>query len=732
MSFRILFGIFMIAGNALFVKAQKVIGSVYDSHDEPLVGATVLEMNTNNGTITDIHGAFDLDVKSSQPKLVVSFAGFEPDTVEVAPGVQVSINLKEKSEELGEVVVRARSTFVDELEAKHVEVITTSELTKAACCNLSESFETNASVDVSYTDGVSGTKTIRMLGLDGRYVQINRENVPHVRGLTGRNGLLYVPGTWIQSVDVGKGAGTVVNGYESMTGQINVELKKPETADKLYLNAYANSFGRVELNADHSVQLSDRIGTTFLLHSDYFGNELDQNEDGFMDLPKSRQINFMNRYKYSGDRVQSQWGIQLTRDEKAGGQLGYGFEDDFLTSNEYGFQNQTTRVELFGKTGILFPEKPYQGVGFIYSGSIANIQAGYGRNAYSGTERAFYGNTIYQNIIGSTFHQYKAGASLLLDDFDEEYMDSTFTRSEVVPGVYYEYSYLPGEKFTLVAGLRSDFHNLYGTFFTPRLHLRYQLTEKSALRMAAGRGFRTANAFVEGSNYLVSNRQVKVLEEPEPEVSWNLGTSLVTQAKLANVPIDLTIDYFYTFFENQLILDADMDVNELNIYNLAGDSRAHSFQIEASIPLTDYFGLKGAYKRYDVQSTMNGRLQEVPLISSDRIFLNAAYATKYEKWKADLTVHWYGRQRLPDTNGQPEAFRRPGFTPDYWHLNAQISRGFRWGHIYLGSENLLNFTQGNPMVDPENPFGNNFDASFVWAPIAGRMIYAGFRYQLKK
>ena len=705
---------------------------VADQSHEPLIGATVMEYGTQNGVVTDPSGKFTLKLSSRDSKIIVSYSGFIADTLSVDLSGMMHIMLKENAEELDEVVVQASSTFMDDLESKHVEVITEAELTKAACCNLSESFETNASVDVSFTDAVSGAKTIRMLGLDGRYVQINRENVPNVRGLSGRYGLSYVPGTWVQSIDVGKGAGSVVNGYESMTGQINVELKKPENSEKLYLNGYVNSFGRFEVNANHARNINDQWSTAILFHSNYFNNEVDQNDDGFMDLPKARQINVMNRYKFQGEKMVSQIGITLMRDEKAGGQLGFDFGDDFRTAPQYGFQNQTTRVELFGKTGLLFPSKPYKGWGFIYSASYLDMDAGFGRDNYVGKETTLYGNVIFQNIIGNSFHQYKTGASILYDDFDEIYADSAFSRKEVVPGLYYEYTYTPGDKFTLLLGARSDFHNLNGTYFTPRLHTRYQFSESTTLRAAIGRGYRTPNTIAENSNILVSSRRLIIEEAPDPEVSWNMGGSLTTALNIGDKKLNLIADYFYTRFENQLIYDMDQSSSELRVYNLRGDSYAHSFQLEGSYQFSDRLSAKAAYKYYDVRATINGELRPVPFNARDRFFLNASYATRFDKWKADATLQWFGSKRLPDTSDKPAEFQRGSKTPDFFLLNAQISRGYRWGSIYLGSENLLGFTQDNPIIDAQNPFNDNFDASLVWAPIAGRMVYAGFRYKIKR
>ncbi len=714
------------------LQAQKVRGMIADQQHQPLIGATVLELGTQNGVVTNASGRFELTVSGKDALIIISYTGFLSDTLRADTSRPMHVLLEEDSKVLDQVVVSASSTFLDDLESKHIEVITEAELTKAACCNLSESFETNASVDVSFTDAISGAKTIRMLGLDGRYVQINRENIPNVRGLSSRYGLGYVPGTWVQSIDVGKGAGTVVNGYESMTGQINVELKKPENSEKLYLNSYANSFGRLELNANHAWDINEKWSSAILLHTDFFNSEIDRNDDGFLDLPKSKQINVMNRYKFQSENLVSQIGINVMRDEKAGGQVGFDFGDDFQASTQYGFVNNTTRLELFGKTGLLFQHKPYKGWGFIYSGAYQDIEAGFGRDSYEGEETTLYGNIIFQNIIGNTFHQYKAGASILYDKFDEVYADSTFSRKEVVPGLYYEYSYLPNDDFSLLLGARTDFHNLFGTYFTPRLHTRYQLTPNTTIRAAVGRGYRTPNAIVENSNILVSSRQLIIQEAPEPEVSWNMGGSIVTSVSFGDKKLNLVADYFYTTFENQLIYDMEQSSSQLVVYNLDGKSNANSFQIEGSYSFNDFLSVKGAYKYYDVKTTINGALRQVPFVSRDRFFLNTSYATKFDKWEADVTLQWFGSKRLPDTGDKPVEFQRSSTTPDFFLLNAQISRGFRWGNIYLGSENLLNFRQAEPIIDAQNPFSNDFDASLVWAPIAGRMVYAGFRYKIKR
>jgi len=716
----------------------KITGEVKNNAKEPLIGATIQVIGKTTGAVTGIDGSFELQDIQASDKLIFSYIGYLADTLSPVFGTKMAVTLFESDESLETVTVRGRTESVV-AEAPFLNIlITEAELQKAACCNLSESFETNASVDVSYADAVTGTKMIQMMGLDGRYVLISREGIPNIRGLNTRLGLTFVPGTWIQSIDVGKGAGSVINGYESITGQINVELFKPESMDKWYLNAYLNSFDRLELNANRQVPISEKWNSGFMFHASQQLMEMDNNKDGFMDMPKNFQVNFLNRWKYEGDQLMAQIGINLFSSETAGGQLGFGFNDNLSKSTMYGYEMDTRKAELFGKIGMIYPSKPTQSWGFQYSLSYQDFSGGAGRRIYSGTEKTLYGNFIYQNILGNSFHQYKTGASFLLDDFDESFnsnqskgLDSTFFRTEKVPGVFFEYNYIPNEDFTLVAGARTDFHNLFGTYFTPRVHARWVFTPNLTLRGSVGKGYRTPNALMENSMVWVSSRDILFKARLQPEISWNSGISLAGSWIIKDKPLSVVADYFYTWFESQLVYDQDISSELLVIDNLQGESYAKSFQLEANYRFSERIEAKAAYKNYQNLMTTNGILQQVPFQSRDRFFFNMAYATRFEKWKADMTLNWNGAQRLPDTSDSPSEFRLETNSPEFFLLNAQISRGFRWGSVYLGGENILNFRQLNPIVDPMNPFGENFDASMTWGPIAGRMIYAGFRMKIK-
>ncbi len=734
--------------------AQTVRGTVRDGSQPqppPLVGASVFWAGTTLGTLTDAEGRFAIDKPAAAHRLVVSYVGYENDTVQVhSVGSEVNSILK-TSQTLREVVVEGNrpGSYIDPLNPRQTERITVRELQKAACCNLSESFETNASVDVSFSDAISGAKQIQMLGLDGNYVQIQTENVPSVRGLNTTYGLNYTPGTWVSAIDVGKGAGSVVNGYESITGQINVELQKPEDSDKLFVNAYLNQMGRAELNVQAARKLNPKWSTALLSHGSGMGQtimrQMDRNGDGFLDLPMYAQFNALNRWKYDGKRLKGQFGVKTLYENRRGGQLSF-YEPtmqepkivyDPVMGHEmpdpnyrppYGTGGTTRRNEAFGKLGLIFPETPYRGLGLIVSAVNHETNAFFGNNRYRGHENSLYANLIYQTIIGNTNHGIRLGMSYLLDNYRESYRDSAFARTESVPGVFGEYTYTVPEKFTAVVGLRTDFHNLFGTIVTPRVHLKYDFSASTHLRASVGSGFRVANPIAENNAVLVSSRQLVVNERIMPERAWNYGLSLTHDFRLLGKDGSLGLDFYRTDFTNQLVTDLDANPNQIRFYNLRGQSFANSAQIEANYQPVKRLEVKMAYKIYDVRTTIDGQLRARPFVSRNRALLNIGYATPFDKWKFDFTTHWIGTKRIPGT--QAEVGRETN-SPAYVAFNAQVTKTFRKWDWYVGGENLGNFRQMNPIVDAGNPFGPNFDASLVWGPVVGRMIYTGVRYRIK-
>jgi outer membrane receptor for ferrienterochelin and colicins len=742
--------------------AQKIMGLVIEKDnqgvEQPLPGATVIWLGSTKGTATGTNGVFLLDKLEGYNRIVVSYVGYKADTITYKG--QSSLKIELKPETLNEVVVQGwrSSAGMDQLKPINTVVMTEKELFKAACCNLSESFETNPSVDVAFTDAVTGTRQIQMLGLAGPNTMISVENMPGVRGLAASQGIQFIPGTWIHAIQVTKGVGSVVNGYESIAGQINVELKKPEESEDFYLNGYVNESGRSELNANITNHIGKKLATTTLLHASTRPFEMDHNDDTFLDFPTGTQLNFINRWVYSsGKGLLTQWGVKLLSDSKFGGQTNFDDEDKF-TTNRYGLEIITQRQEVFGKVGYQFPGQPYKSVGFQWSGSLHDHESFFGFTQHNAKQQSAYGNLIYQSIIGQTNHKFKTGLSFQYDNYGEELSNAQlpiiirnnngselafntldFDRTEKVIGGFFEYDYDNHKNVQVIAGLRMDYHNLFGWLFNPRLHTRFLLTESTSLRASAGKGMRVANLFTENTGILASARQIVLSNFNTNQAygfkmdeAWNFGLNFSQDFTLDYRSGSFVLDYFYTNFVNQAVLDMDESTREANFFGLRGKSYSHSFQAQVDYELIRRLDLRIAYRYLLVEADYLSQRLQRPLIPQHRAFMNVAYETR-NLWKFDFTIQWLGKQRIPDTSLNESQNQLPAFSPDYVLMNAQITKdlGKKWS-VYLGVENLGNYTLSNPIVGANDPFNinNNFDTSMVWGPIFGRMTYAGFRFRV--
>ncbi|MDF2437598.1 MAG: hypothetical protein K0Q95_1974 [Bacteroidota bacterium] len=734
----ILFFVFLSANPVLAQHIMgKVLGSTTSGTTETLPGANVYWQHNMQGSATDSNGDFTIPNSDTLPaRIIISMIGYVSDTVLIRENDRMDLRITlKKSVTLKEVKIEARQnpTSYSTIKPINTETLGEKELLKAACCNISESFSTNASVDVAFTDAVSGAKKIQMLGLDGIYTQILSENMPSLRGLSAAYGLNYIPGTWIENIMVTKGTGSVVNGYESISGQINLEFLKPQEQKKrLFLNVYGNHKGRAEVNLHLTPKITDKWSSMLFTHASTNAVKQDMNNDGFLDMPLTQQYNAFNRWDYANRKnFEAQFGVKALYETRQGGQTAFNYNADQGTKKAYGIGINTRQAEYFSKTGFMFPSTPYKSVGIQTSGKWQQQDMYFGLRKYSGEEKSFYANVIYANIIGTTDHKYKLGASYLLDDFNEKFMDTTFARTESVPGVFAEYTYTHAENFSMVAGVREDYHNLFGLQFTPRLHLRLSPVKKTTFRLSGGRGFRTSNVFVENQSVFASSRVITFREKLLPEIAWNFGFSFNQQFNLFNKEAFVNVDIFRTDFINQVVVDLDQNVNKVVFYNLKGSSYSNSVQLDVGFEPLDEFAVKLAYKWYDVKTTYNYELLDKPYVPKHRIMLNLAYATYMDIWKFDFTTNWFAPSRIPSTVLSPGVYQLPTRSPDYFLLQAQITKKFRKFEVYLGCENMLNYTQKNPVIASQDPFGPNFDASMVYAPIDGRIIYAGLRLSIK-
>lgn len=733
------------------LQAQSLQGRVMEVNENmdtvPVSMAALQWLHTSTGVHSAPDGSFSLP-RTSTDTLLVSFPTYQTETLKVEHSQNDITIFLNHAHSLSEVSIVARDGSFISTQPILTTVITQQGLRRAACCNLAESFESSIAVDMEFSDAVTGAKQISMLGLAGIYSQILLENIPLIRVMTHQFGLGFVPGSWMESISVSKGVASVSNGFEAITGQINVDYKKPETNyERIFANLYGNTMGKGELSFNSKIKVNDNCTTMFLLFLGDQFTKMDMNKDGFLDVPKNQQINVMNRWDYkASDKLEGRTLIDFVWDNRVGGQKAYDWRNDYMSNDVYGLHIDNKKFDFTTKNGFLLKGAD-ESLGTILSYTGHWTDAIFGLRPFEGEQHSVYANALYSNKYGSKKrHKITTGASLQYD-FYREICDYQFTEkqtttySEAIPGVFGEYSYIIDPKLVVMAGMRLDYNFQFNKlYWTPRVHFKWQINKDLSLRASAGKGYRTAYVLTENLGLLTSNRSYHLFENEQqrPEEAYNAGVSLVQSFKMPGGTASVAVDYFYTHFINQTIIDLDKDVHGVYVYNLNGEtngygnrSRSHSAQIELTLKPFTRFELLLAYRYNDVRYMTNGVMQEKVLMSPHKGLVNVNYSTRYDRWKFNVTLQINGPQRLPSTNSNPMEYQLPEYSKTYCILNAQITKKFRRWEIYAGAENILNYKQENPILSADNPFGEYFDATMIYAPITGIMGYVGVRFVLK-
>ena len=705
--------------------------------DFPIEGANIFWLNTNQGTITKAAGEFNIQKIRDVKSLVISYIGFKTDTIDIDDKKFITHYLTFSDDnELDEVTVSKKRKTIQRtyLMPQNVVKISEEELLKAACCNLSESFETNPSVDVNHNDAITGTKQIEMLGLKSPYILITEENIPMVRGASQTYGLGFTPGTWIESIQVTKGMGSVTNGYESIVGQINTEIKKPYSDMPFFFNLFNSIDGRVEANAHLKSTISDKIQTTSFIHYNNREKANDKNGDKFLDKPIQDQLNLLSKWQYTdaANGIVSFLNIRYLDDNKKVGSIDFNEKSDL--SRLWGGEIFTNRFDSSFKLGYVNPKIPYQSLGFQLAYNFHDQESYYGLNDYNISQKSLFINLIYNSIISNTKNKIKAGLNFSSDSYDEFVFKSNIERTDRSFGGFFEYSFDNLNDFNLVFGLRYDNHNNLGSFFTPRLHFRYLLNDNFSIKGSAGTGRKIANIFAENQVIFLSNRKnlnktfTEKLYGVNPEKATNLGFSLDHKVFLLGGQGNIIFDYYNTTFDNRVIIDFETP-GEFNFYNSKlGKSKSNSFQAEFLFSKNNW-NITAAYKKYDVKSYYNSGLKEKPLQPRNILFFNYGIESNKindKNWKFDITYNRLGKQRLVRNPRDNFELVDPHFS-----INSQITRVFSSKfEVYLGGENINNFKQEDPIIMANNPFDPMFDASIVHGPIFGSTYYMGLRFKI--
>lgn len=723
--------------------AQNVIeGTVYEEVDgkrQPLPGVNVYWKIANVGTVTDEQGHYSLEIHPTYKCLVFSFVGYLNDTVHHMAKPQHYDHVMSTPLTLSEVEVAARqkAQYVNALDPRHIEHITSEALRRCACCSLAESFETNASVDVAYADAVTGAKQIELLGLSGLYTQMMTENMPNFRGLASAFGLGYVPGTWLHGISVSKGTSSVRNGYESISGQINVEFKEPdeEHSEKVFVNLFTNTMLMSELNFNTRVKVGKRDGLLLLGHVGFNPMKMDGNSDGFLDDPVTKQYSAFLRYHHPNTgHFGCKLGVKALKEERLSGQMDFDPKRRLEEGYDlYGIGINTERYEAFAKTGFIF-DRPETSLGIQQQLTYHKMNSYFGLKDYNANQLSYYANLLFDSYIVTTNHKFSVGASFSYDKFNEKFIDSTMNRVERVCGAFAEYVFSDDHHWTVIGGFRADYNSYYQRMlYTPRLHVRFRTDNELALRLSAGKGYRSPNVLAENSTMLASSRQIVFVNTPKMEEAWNFGINLSKHFDVGEKEIQLLVDAYRTDFLNQIVIDRDADAHQILIYNLNGKSYSNCAQIQVDYELFRDFDISLAFRYTDVKMTINDTLREKPFVNRYKGLVTLSYAPG--TWQFDLITQFNGDSRIPDMSGNATAVKDGQVlerSPFYVIMNAQVTKklGKHW-EIYAGGENLTNFKQQRPIVAAYDPFSNDFDASMVWGPLSGIRGYLGVRFQVK-
>tara|TARA_B100001250_G_scaffold81365_1_gene67040 strand:+ start:36871 stop:39093 length:2223 start_codon:yes stop_codon:yes gene_type:complete len=735
----LIFAIVLIVSLGLKAQDQiegEVLELAKDGKKIPVFGANVYWEETQVGTTTDINGVYLINAATSFPAtLTVSYIGYTFDSKEIIDNKYIFYLTRSVALDEIEVSSRQNTTKISLIESLNVQTLSSGEIQKAACCNLSECFETNNTVDVAYSNAVSGIKKIKMLGLDGNYVQITSELIPLIRGLQRSYGLNYIPGSWIESIQIIKGIGSVVNGYEALTGQINIEYFKPES-DNFNWNIYANNSGKLETNLALA-RKKGNWGSNLFTHLSYFDREIDHHGnyhdhtdhtdhlgDKFLDMPKFKQFSFLNRWKYYGsDEYRMQFNFRALIEDRRSGQL----TDKVLIPDPYLVNIDNKLVQLYAKLGRIIDAN--RSVGSQASLTVHDQAAQFGDNIYNGLQQSVSLNIVSQNQINEA-NLFKYGFSYFADRFIESFNGNIIRpidskeRVDLVAGLFSEYQY-SNEKINVLSGLRADYYNIEDKiYYSPRLNIKYNPADRIAIRFSSGSAFRISNIFADNMQYLASSRHIVIGDDLTPEVAWNYGLNLAYCFYLLENEGTLSFDVYRTVFENQIVIDIE-DKDMLSFYNLNGASYSNTLQIDVDYSILSNLNMRLSYKKNNTISTFDGVERALPLQPYDRALVNFTYENIIERWFFDITANYTGKSRIPEN-----IINKESFSPSFVLLNSQLTYKWKGNDVYAGVENISNYTQPNPIIDPENPFEDNFDASLIWAPVMGRTFYLGIRYKI--
>lgn len=722
--------------------AQIISGKIFDERKKPLQGVVIVFLESKKGTTSEADGSFLISRSTGEDHLIISYTGYQSDTIELQPNQnEISLQLSE-GVALSEVSIisQGRAHSFSLLQPHNIESIQSVDFRKAACCSLAESFQSGNTVDLAYNNAVVGNREIQMLGLQGIYTQQLIENRPVFTGLMSSFGYDFIPGTWLDQINIQKGASSTLHGAQSMTGAINAALKKPDKDDRFFANGYLDYHGRAEANLHLNRSWSTEDHSGIYLHASRHAGFRDHNHDGFYDDAQNTLLNGMMRNIFYGHQWEGQFNLQALYNTRTGGQT--------KDANPYLFNQVIRHVNLSGNLGYVGFRNQAQNTGSIYDFSHSTINSNFGLNKLEGFENHFLVQLIYSHSFADDRHSLTIGPAINFNQAEEvstvgKFPTRKFSYREMTPGMIGEYNIRWGttdcadvSRFVLSTSQRLDYIKNKKLFWSPRASMKYQLNDFWTARLSVGRGFRFNRIVTDNLSLLATNREWVIDSIPEYESSWNYGFNIVGKPTLLHRETEFNLDAYVTQFDNQLVVDLDQTygrtIPAVTLFALNGISRAISISSSFKMVITQWLSLKTGIRWQDNRQQLISEVRQQVFIPQWRGLLSADFNLLHQKLEWNITSHAVGKSRLPDKRDFPHDLihEHDKYSKPFLTIQSQATYHFAKWDIYAGCENMTNYTQHQAIIDAGRPDSPYFSANELYAPINGIKPYIGFRFRL--
>ena len=700
--------------------SQSLSGTI--KSDIPIPFASISVKGQSIGTASNADGFFEInDIKAGSYELVFSAIGFNKlkKNISIQAGKNtLDIILEPSSYDIEQVVVTGtmKETFLSTSPVK-VDVVTQKFLKKVATSNVMEVIENVNGVQKQINCGVCGTNDIHINGMEGPYTLVLINGMPVMSSLSTVYGFNGIPTSLIKQIEIIKGPSSTLYGTEAVAGVINILTKEPLDVSTIELESFITSHFEKNIDFAYAPKMKK---VDVLLSGNYFkmDNFLDDNKDNFTDIPFSERLSLFNQWNFKRkSRKKFSLSAKYFQEDRSGGVKEW---NENLRGNDsiYGESIYTDRIELAASYELPMDEDVRIDASYNYH----HQDSYYGNTKYEAFQNIYFANLIWNKSIGHN-HDFISGLSYRYQTF----MDSTLANineRKFIPAFFVQDEITLNRKWTSLLGIRTDYHDEHRFIFSPRMNLKFKPKTYTTFRLNAGTGFRLVNLFTEDHAFLTGSREVLVVEDLKPEESYNINLNANHIFSLGRSTGTIDIDAFYTYFTNKITPDYDVNSNQIIYANLDGFSvsRGLAFNIQQNfeIPLS----IKAGGTFLDVYSVYDNNIRENELFAPS---FTGVFSLSYNWDKINTSIDWIAKVTSPMSLPTfPYPFERVEESPWFSQHHLQIKKVFSESlTAFIGVKNVFNYTQESPLVDWQNPFGDDFDTSYAYGPLQSRRFLFG-------